>query len=50
MANKGSLVELPLFGTYWVYEHQVEHVYNLDNHLVIQSRLSRTSSVLANMH
>ena len=25
MAYKGSLVELPLFGTYWVYEH----VYNL---------------------
>ena len=32
MAYKGSLVELPLFGTYWIYEH----VYNLDNHLVIQ--------------
>ena len=30
MAYKGSLVELPLFGTlYWVYEHPVEHVYNL---------------------
>ena len=21
MAYKGSFVELPLFGTYWVYEH-----------------------------
>ena len=31
MAYKGSLVELPLFGTYWVYEH----VYNFGNHLVI---------------
>jgi len=30
MAYKGSLVELLLFGTYWVYEH----VYNLGNHLV----------------
>ena len=40
MAYKGSLVELPLFGTYWVYEH----VYNLGNHLVIQSRMSRTST------
>ena len=29
MAYKGSLVELPLFGTYWVYEHPVEPVYNL---------------------
>ena len=29
MTYKGSLVELPLFGTYWVYEHPVEHVYNL---------------------
>ena len=35
MAYKSSLVELPLFGTYWVYEH----VYNLGNHLVIQSRI-----------
>ena len=25
MAYKGSPLELPLFGTYWVYEH----VYNL---------------------
>ena len=40
MAYKGSLVELPLFGTYWVYEH----VYNLGNHLVIQSRMARTST------
>ena len=31
MAYKGSLVELPLFGNYWIYEH----VYNLDNHLAI---------------
>ena len=35
MAYKSSLVELPLFGTYWVYEH----VYNLGNHLVIQSTI-----------
>ena len=28
---KDSLVELPLFGTYWVYEHG----YNFGNHLVI---------------
>ena len=35
MSYKSSLVELPLFGTYWVYEH----VYNLGNHLVIQSRI-----------
>ena len=41
MAHKGSLVELPLLGTYWVYE---PHVYNLGNHLVIQSRMSRTST------
>ena len=40
VASKGSLVELLLFGTYWVYEH----VYNLGNHLVIQSRMSRTST------
>ena len=40
MAYKGSLVELLLFETYWVYEH----VYNLGNHLVIQSRMSRTST------
>ena len=39
MAYKGSLVELPLLGTYWVYE---PHVYNLGSHLVIQSRMSRT--------
>ena len=32
MAYKGSLVELPLFGTYWVYE---PHVYNLGSHHVI---------------
>ena len=32
MAYKCSLVKLPLFGTYWVYEH----VYNLGSHLVIQ--------------
>ena len=31
MAYKGSLVELPLFGTYRVYEH----VYNFGNHLVM---------------
>ena len=31
MAYKGSLVELPLFGNYWIYEH----VYNLGNHLAI---------------
>ena len=37
MAYKG----LPLLGTYWVYE---PHVYNLGNHLVIQSRMSRTST------
>ena len=41
MAHKGSLVELPLLRTYWVYE---PHVYNLGNHLVIQSRMSRTST------
>ena len=40
MAYKRSLVELLLFGIYWVYEH----VYNLDNNLVIQSRMSRTST------
>ena len=40
MAYKGSLVELLLLGTYWVYEH----VYNLGNYLVIQSRMSRTST------
>ena len=39
---KDSLVELPLFGTYWVYEHG----YNFGNHLVIQSRMSRTSTFL----
>ena len=39
---KGSLVELPLFGTYWVYELG----YNFGNHLVIQSRMSRTSTFL----
>ena len=38
MAYKGSLVKLLLFGTYWLYEH----VYNLGNHLVIQSRMSCT--------
>ena len=32
---------MPLLGTYWVYE---PHVYNLGNHLVIQSRMSRTST------
>ena len=31
MTYKGSRIELPLFGSYWVYEH----VYNLGNHLVI---------------
>ena len=31
MAYKGSLVELPPFGTSWVYEH----VYNFGYHLVI---------------
>ena len=41
MAYKGSLVELPLFGTYWVYE---PHVYNLGNQLVIQSRMSGTAT------
>ena len=40
MAYKCSLVKLPLFGTYWVYEH----VYNLGSHLVIQSRMSHTST------
>ena len=42
MAYKGSLVELQLllFGTYWVYEH----VYSLGNHLIIQSRMSCTST------
>ena len=40
MAYKRSLVELLLFGTYWVYEH----LYNLGNNLVIQSRMSRTST------
>ena len=34
MAYTSSLVELPLFGTHWVYEH----VY-MGNHLVIQSRI-----------
>ena len=29
VAYKGSLVMLPLFDTFWVYEHQVEHVYDL---------------------
>ena len=41
MTYKGSLVELPLLGTYWVHQ---PHVYNLGNHLVIQSRMSRTST------
>ena len=41
MAYKGQLVELPLFGTYRVYE---PHVYNLGNHFVIQSRMLLTSS------
>ena len=40
MAYKGSLVELLLFGTYWVYEH----VYSLGNYLIIQSRMSCTST------
>ena len=40
MAYKGSIVELLLFGTHWVYKH----VYNVGNHLVIQSRMSRTST------
>ena len=40
MAYKGSLVELLLFGTYCVWEH----VYIVGNHLVIQSRMSRTST------
>ena len=40
VAYKCKLVKLPLFGTYWVYEH----VYNLGSHLVIQSRMSRTST------
>ena len=31
MAYTGSLVELPPFGNYWIYEH----VYNLGNHLAI---------------
>ena len=35
MSYKSSLVELPLFGTHWVFEH----VYNLGNHLVIQSTI-----------
>ena len=41
MAYKGSLVELSVFGTYRVYE---PHVYNFGNPLVIQSRMSRTST------
>ena len=40
MSYKSSLVELPLFGTYWVYEH----VYNFGNHLVIQSRIVKNMS------
>ena len=40
MVYKGSLVELLLFGTYCVWEH----VYIVGNHLVIQSRMSRTST------
>ena len=40
MAYKGSLVELLLFGIYCVWEH----VYFVGNHLVIQSRMSRTST------
>ena len=40
MAYKGSLVELPLFGTYWVYKH----IIIPGNHLVIQSRMSGTST------
>ena len=41
MSNGNGLQGLPLLGTYWVYE---PHVYNLGNHLVIQSRMSRTST------
>ena len=28
MAYKGSLVELPLFGTFWVYEHVYKGLCN----------------------
>ena len=47
MAYKGSLVEMPPLGTYWVYE---PHNYNLGNHLVIQSRMSRSRSVCTQSH
>ena len=48
MAYKGSLVELPLLGTYWVYE---PHVYNLGNHLVRNPIKNVTYlCLLASMH
>ena len=46
MAYKGSLVELPLFGTYWVYER----VYNLGNHLVITIKNVTYIYLLASVH
>ena len=47
MAYKGSLVELLLFGTYWVYEH----VYNLGNHAPCNPIKNVTYTyLLANMH
>ena len=41
MAYKGSLVELPLFN--WNLLGLRALIYNLDNYLVIQSRMSRAS-------
>ena len=46
MAYKGSLVELPLFGTYWV----LERVFNFDNHLVITMKNVTYIYLLANVH
>ena len=46
MAYKGSVVELPLFGTYWFEEH----VYSLGNHLVITINNITYIYLLASMH
>ena len=46
MAYKGSLAKLPLFGTYWVYEH----VYNLGNHLVITIKTITYICLFISMH
>ena len=43
MAYKGSLVELPLFGTYWAYE-QVTLQFGQSPCSPVQSRMSRTST------